>query len=108
VSTLPPISHKAKGNALFDYFRRKKVDPEIARRAILLRAGRIADGAIFDIETDANGTTVIFYSYTVNGVEYESSQYLDSGQVLHLGDYSPGATVTIRFDPHQPVNSLVV
>jgi len=94
---------------LFDYFRRKKVDPEIGRRAILLRAGRITDGAIFDIETDTNGsTTLIFYSYTVNGVEYESSQYLDSEQVLHLGDYSPGATVTIRFDPHQPVNSLVV
>ncbi len=94
---------------MFDYFRRKKEDPEIGRRATLLRAGRIADGAIFDIETDANGgTTLIFYSYTVNGVEYESSQYLDSEQVLHLGDYSPGATVTIRFDPHQPVNSLVV
>jgi hypothetical protein len=95
--------------SFLDIFRRNREDPEVARRNLLLKAGRIADGAILDIGTDAEGdTTHVFYSYTVNGVDYESSQYLNSEQRVHLFDYSPGARVVIRFDPHQPVNSIVV
>jgi hypothetical protein len=95
--------------ALFDRFRSKKQDPEIARRLWLRRGGRIADGAVFDIGTDPAGSeTHIFYSYTVNGVEYQSSQFLDQDQLTRPHDYSPGARVTIRYDPHQPGNSLVV
>jgi hypothetical protein len=95
--------------AFFDRFRRKKEDPEIARRLRLRSGGRIADGAVFDIGTDFSGSeTHIFYSYTVNGVEYQSSQYLDQDQLARPHDYSPGAHVTIRYDPHQPGNSLVV
>ena len=93
---------------MFDYFRRKKEDPEVARRVKLLRSGRIADGAVIDIDNDANGATLIFYSYTVSGVEYESSQYLAPDQLARKSDYSPGANITVRFDPHQPVNSVVV
>ncbi len=94
---------------LLGIFRRKHDDPEAARRARLLRAGRIAEGSVFDIGTDEQGTiTHIFYNYEINSVEYESSQTLDETQRTRALDYSPGARITVRFDPHQPANSVVV
>jgi hypothetical protein len=90
-------------------FKRRKTDGEAERRTALLRTGRITEGSIFDIITDEAGTiTHVFYNYEINGVEYESSQLLDTDQRLRSGDYFPGARVTVRFNPHQPGNSLVV
>jgi len=94
---------------LLNIFRRKKSGDEAARRAALLRAGRITDGSIFDVITDEAGTiTQVFYSYQINGVEYESSQSLDPDQRQRSADYFPGASVTVRFNPRQPGNSVVV
>lgn len=91
-------------------FRRHKEDPETKRRARLLGTGRISEGSILDIHNDpATGTiTQIFYTYTINGVEYESSQTLDAAQQQREADYVPGSRITIRYDPHQPFNSVVV
>jgi len=96
--------------SLLDRFRRQKEDPEMKRRARLLRTGRIAEGGILDVQNDAASGAIaqIFYNYTVNGVEYESSQSLDDNQRRREVDYSPGARITIRYDPHQPANSVVV
>jgi hypothetical protein len=93
-----------------DRFRRQKEDPELKRRARLLRTGRIGEGAVLDIRSDAETGLIaqIFYHYTVNGVEYESSQSLDPAQQQRVIDYAPGARITIRYDPHQPANSVVV
>jgi hypothetical protein len=93
-----------------DRFRPRKDDPEGARRARLLRTGRIAEGTIVDIsdESESGTFTQIFYSYEIGGVEYESSQALDSEQQQRHLEYSPGARITIRYDPHQPGNSVVV
>jgi Protein of unknown function (DUF3592) len=93
-----------------DRFRRKKDDPEGDRRARLLRNGRIAEGTIVDIsgESDSGTFTQIFYRYEIGGVEYESSQALDPAQQQRQTDYAPGARITIRYDPHQPGNSVVV
>lgn len=95
---------------LLDTLRRKNSDGgEAERRAQLLRAGRIADGKIFDCVSDETGAvTQIFYSYEFGGVEYESSQTLDPDQRSRPFDYAPGASVTVRFDPRQPGNSIVV
>jgi hypothetical protein len=94
---------------LLNLFRRDKVDPEQARRARLLRNGRIADGTVFDVGTDEAGDiTHVFYSYEISGVEYESSQTLDPEQRRRPVAYSPGAAITVRYDPHQPANSIVV
>jgi len=95
--------------SILDIFRRGKTDGEAERRANLLRAGRITEGSIFDVITDEAGAiTHVFYNYEINGVEYESSQLLDAGQRLRSADYFPGALVTVRFNPRQPGNSLVV
>jgi len=94
---------------ILDIFRRKQTDDEASRRAALLRNGRIAEGSIFDVITDESGSiTQVFYNYEINGVEYESSQLLDAGQRRRSADYFPGARVTVRFNPRQPGNSVVV
>jgi hypothetical protein len=94
---------------LLDIFRRKKADGEDERRTVLLRAGRITEGSIFDVITDEGGAiTHVFYNYEINGVEYESSQLLDTEQRTRAADYFPGARVTVRFNPRQPGNSVVV
>ncbi len=94
---------------LLDLFKRKKSDGEDERRITLLRAGRITEGSIFDVITDEAGAiTHVFYNYEINGVEYESSQSLDAGQQERSSDYFPGARVTVRFNPRQPGNSVVV
>jgi hypothetical protein len=94
---------------IFDIFRKKKEGGEAERRALLLRTGRITEGSIFDVITDEAGAiTQVFYNYEINGVEYESSQLLDAGQRGRADEYFPGARVTVRFNPRQPGNSVVV
>jgi hypothetical protein len=94
---------------ILNIFRRKKSGDEASRRATLIRTGRITEGSIFDVITDEAGAiTQVFYNYEINGVEYESSQTLDEGQKQHPDDYFPGARVTVRFNPRQPGNSVVV
>lgn len=95
--------------SLFDRFRRKKgKDDEVMRRARLLLTGRIADGMIFDTQTDEAGTVYIFYSYNISGVDYESAQTLNYDQRRRQHEYRPGATITVRYDPRHPTNSVVV
>ena len=94
---------------IFGFFRRKDVFDEDARRARLLRNGRIAEGTIFDINTDeAGAVTHVFFRYSISGVDYEASQALDGAQAQRPADYVPGARVVIRYDPRQPGNSVVV
>jgi hypothetical protein len=94
---------------IFSLFRRKKTDDEVTRRARLLLSGRIVEGRVHDIGTDEEGTiTHIFYSYLINGVDYESSQLLSPEQRRNIEDYMPGSIVVVRYDPRRPSNSVVV
>jgi hypothetical protein len=94
---------------ILNIFRRNKRDDEAARRAELLRTGRITEGSVFDVVTDEAGAiTQIFFNYTLNGVDYESSQTLDPQQRQRQADYIPGARVIVRFNPRRPGNSVVV
>jgi hypothetical protein len=89
-------------------FRRKKEDPEIARRALLLRAGRIGEATVLGIDTDSEGNSMLSYSYTVGGVDYEAFQRQDADQLARPNDYLPGTRAPLRYDPHRPVNSFVI
>jgi hypothetical protein len=94
--------------SLLDRFRKKKED-ETSRITRLLKTGRIVEGHILDITSDAAGRiTHVFYAYNIAGVEYESSQLLDNQQQTSAKRYWPGARVEIRYDPRQPGNSVVV
>jgi hypothetical protein len=94
--------------SLLSRFRRKKEDPEVARRALLLRAGRLGDATVLGTDVDGDGNTMLSYSYTIGGVDYQAFQRLDPEQLLRTHDYLPGATVVLRYDPHSPANSFVV
>ena len=86
--------------------RRKRVDPN-ARRRFLLANGRITDGVIIDTEVNAAGDEVVFFTYTLNGVDFEASDILTDDQRLDRIKYAPGAKVGIRYHPKNQGNSIV-
>jgi hypothetical protein len=94
--------------SLLSWFRRQKEDPELARRAALLRSGRIGDATVLGTDADAEGIVTLSYNYTIGGVDYQSFQHLDAEQLSRKHNYLPGATVQLRYDPQRPANSVVV
>ena len=86
--------------------RRKKVDPD-ARRRHLMQYGRITDGVILDTQINGNGEEVVLFSYTLNGVDFESYEVLTEEQRKDPARYAPGAKVGIRYDQKNQGNSVV-
>ena len=89
-------------------FRRKKEDPEVARRTLLLRLGRLGEATVLGTDLDSDGNLILSFCYTIGGVDYETVQRLDAEQLSRQNDYLPGSLVALRYDPHRPANSLVV
>jgi hypothetical protein len=87
--------------------RRKKTADPNARRRELLSNGRITDGLIIDTDTTADGGEIAYYVYTLNGVDFESSDLLTPEQMRHPIKYAPGAKVGIRYDPKNQGNSIL-
>jgi hypothetical protein len=93
---------------IFDIFKRNKQTPsESDRRQILLKSGRITEGTIIDADTRANGEEIVYYYYTINGVDFESSEKLSEEQKRDPLKYAPGAKVSIRFDPKNHGNCVL-
>jgi Protein of unknown function (DUF3592) len=94
--------------SFLDRFR-KKTEDEASRIARLSKTGRMADGRIIDVVSDNDGhITQVVYTYTLAGVQYESSQELSDLQRQRPNDYAPGKQIVIRYDPRHPANSIVV
>jgi hypothetical protein len=91
----------------FDFLKRNRIDPEIKRRMTLSQFGRIAEGTILEERPDRN-KEFVYFIYTANGTDYESSDKLTAEQLADGARYSPGAKVTIRYDPAQPGNSILI
>ena len=91
---------------LLDRLRRKKKPTDAERKAHLRARGRITEGVIIDAETKGNNE-IVFYLYTLNGVDFESSEYLDEDQKQDLLKYAPGQKVNVRFDPKNQGNSTL-
>ena len=94
--------------SFFDRLRRKKEDPEIARRTALRQTGRIGEATILGADVDAEGRIVLSYCYTIAGVDYETVQHLDADQAARKDTYVVGSRMPLRYDPRRPANSLVV
>ncbi len=95
--------------SIFDIFRQKKqADLDATRRELLLVNGRITDGTIVDSETSDAGDEIAFYVYTIQGVDFESSEILTAEQLENPLQYAPGAKVAVRFDPKNHGNSMLV
>ena len=93
---------------LFSIFKRNSKVTDADRKAFLMAHGRITDGIIVDNETKANGDEIAFYVYTLNGVDFESSELLNDEQRRKPLNYAPGAKVAIRYDPRNQGNSRLV
>jgi len=94
--------------SLRGWFRRNKVDPEVARRALLLQRGRLGEATILSTDVDPDGFEILAYCYTVGGVDYETVQRLNDEQMTRKEFYLPGSRVDLRYDPRHPANSIVV
>ena len=92
---------------LFDIFKAKKTPTENERREILLKKGRITEGTILDSEVAPDGSEVVYYFYTIHGVDFESSDALTEKQKETPIKYAPGAKVSIRYDPKNHGNSVL-
>ena len=93
---------------LFGFFNKNsKEDPEIARRRFLMEHGRITDGRILDTILNDRSQEVAFYTYTLNGVDFESSELLTEEQRRDPLKYAPGAKIGVRYDPRNQGNSML-
>jgi hypothetical protein len=95
--------------------RKKKSSAEIERerRDWLNQIGRITDGMVIDVqEIVPNGhaaTTMLIFQYDVGGVSYEASQDVTHlRQWINLHSCRLGLPTSVRYDPHNPGNSIVV
>ena len=86
---------------------------ERERRIWISATGRITDGTVTDVgEMPRNGrgpAQLLFYKYDVGGVCYEASQdvtYLR--QFLDLHSCRLGLHTSLKYDPHNPSNSIVI
>lgn len=94
---------------LFDIFKsKKKVGTEADRREFLQTKGRITDGTIIESEITENGEEIVFYHYSVQGTDFESSEILSEQQRENPLKYAAGAKIGVRFDPKNHGNSILV
>lgn len=108
----------ALGVALAAYLvlrRKPKSAKEIERqrREWLDHVGRITDGTVIDVQevrTDGLApATMLIFQYDVAGVSYEASQDVTHlRQWINLHSCRLGLPTSVRYDPQNPGNSLVV
>jgi len=86
---------------------------ERKRRERLDQVGRITDSTAIDVQElpveEQRSSTMLIYQYDVAGVSYEASQdvtYLR--QWVNLHSCRLGLPTSVKYDPQNPGNSLVV
>ena len=101
--------------AYFMFGRKKKTPAELERerREWLTQSGRITDGTVIDVqEIIPNGhpaATMLIFQYDVGGVSYEASQDVTQlRQFINLHSCRLGLPTSVRYDPQNPGNSMVV
>ncbi len=95
---------------------RKRPSPEEvehARRLFLVQSGRLVDGMLLDIydvaAKDGRTLTMFLYNYQIGGVNYECSQDITAMRgMLNVADVRAGFPCTVRYQPGNPQNSIVV
>jgi hypothetical protein len=101
--------------AYWMFGRKKKSAAEIERerRDWLNQIGRITDGTVIDVQDLVpNGhpaATMLIFQYDVGGVSYEASQDVTHlRQWINLHSCRLGLPTSVRYDPQNPGNSIVV
>ena len=111
--TLAAIGLAVAGYALLRRKSKTADDVERERRAWLSTVGRITDGTVIDVQEITpkghHAATMLIFQYDVGGVSYEASQdvtYLR--QWVNLHSCRLGLPTSVRYDPQNPGNSIVV
>ena len=94
--------------------RRPRPTPEEierARRDLLATKGRITDGTITDAPFAPDDPThtprLLMYDYRIAGVTYECAQDVTT-LADHVRDIRTDLPIQVRYDLHNPANSIVV
>jgi hypothetical protein len=98
------------------FFLRKRPtaeELERARRLFLVQSGRIVDGMLLDVcdveAEDGRTLTMLLFNYRNGGVDYECSQDItDMPGVVDLAQIRAGFPCSVRYQPGNPQNSIVV
>jgi hypothetical protein len=91
--------------------RVKKANPEKRekrRRLLVHRTGRLGDALVLEVSDEAT-STLLYYTYTVHGVEYNASQ--DISTLKHLLPAEPGRFVGVahlKYALKNPANSILI
>jgi hypothetical protein len=93
--------------AVFGYraWQRSRVTAEERERrrcARLVAMGKITDAMLVEIREN-----VVFYSYSVRGVEYAASQDLSRFTGEAAMNFSGVSAMSVRYDSRNPANSIV-
>ncbi len=96
-------------------FRRRPSADELeyARRAFLVQSGRIVDGTLLDVcevpRGDGQNLTMLLYDYRMGGADYQCSQDITNmREVLETAYLGAGLPCSVRYQPGNPQNSIVV
>lgn len=87
---------------------------ERERRTQLTLGGRIIDGNVIDVleledEESGRQTILLIYTYDVAGVTYEAPQDVTHlRQFIDLYSCRLGLPASVKYDPHNPGDSLVI
>jgi hypothetical protein len=93
---------------MLNLFRKKKAEITDAERKEQLRKnGRITDGIIIETATATDGREVVYFTYTLNGVDFESSEILTKEQASDPLRFAAGQKVSIRYDQKNQGNSTL-
>ncbi|HKQ85724.1 MAG TPA: hypothetical protein VJS43_03030 [Candidatus Acidoferrales bacterium] len=115
--------------SLYFVFRKKPEDAgaiERQRRAYLNRIGRIVEGQVVEVsgqsavnasaDAAAGGTIIagvapkmLYYSYSISGVTYETAQDVTGlEEQAHLSRVVAGQHASVKYDPSNPSNSILL
>jgi hypothetical protein len=108
------VSTVAAAAAATYILTRKKPTPEELerqRRDQLATMGRITDGTITDAPSSPDDPThtprLLIYDYRIAGVTYECAQDVTT-LAEHVRDIRTDLPIQVRYDLHNPANSIVV
>ena len=101
--------------------RRRPTADEIEqqRRQFLAQSGRLVDGMLLDVyevqapprnkHEEPRTLTLLLFNYRIGGVDYECSQDITAmSEVLDPAQVRAGFPCTVRYQPGNPQNSIVV
>ena len=101
--------------AIWLVMRRRPTAEEMerARRQFLVQSGRLVDGMLLDVyEVDGAAgqkLTFLLFNYRIGGVDYECSQEITAMLgVVETGKVRAGFPCTVRYQPGNPYNSIVI